>query len=150
MSKTKKHTSNILDNILNQTTEEESGIVEYRMLLAVKIDNALKTKGWKKKDLAEATGKSRSTITQWLSGTHNFTSDTLWELGKILNVNLLNIEDAKTKEQVNVYRINISSGLKQEEGYNHDNWLSIQHGLKNVKSTGKLRKLKNTNYELTA
>ena len=96
MSKAKNHTSNILDDILNQTTEKEAGIVEYRMLLAVKIDNALKAKGWKKKDLAEATSKSRSTITQWLSGTHNFTSDTLWELGKILCVNLLYIDDIKT------------------------------------------------------
>ncbi len=150
MSKAKNHTSNIIDDILNQTTEKEAGIVEYRMLLAVKIDNALKAKGWKKKGLAEATGKSRSTITQWLSGTHNFTSDTLWELGKILDVNLLNIEDIKTTEQVNVYRINVSSEIKPEEEYKQNVWLNSQHDFKIIKSAGNLRKLENTNYELTA
>ena len=124
MNKTKNYTSNILDDILNQTSKKEAGKIKYRMLLAAKIDKALKAKGMKKKDLAEATGKSRSTITQWLSGTHNFTSDTLYDIGKILNVDLLNYDDKKQKEQVNVVQINISSEVNPEPELFESQWLT--------------------------
>jgi len=51
------------------------------MLIAAKIDDAIKAKNWKKKDLLEAMGrKNPSLVTKWLSGTHNFTVDTLVEL----------------------------------------------------------------------
>ena len=136
MSKAKNYTSNILDDILNQTTKDEAGLIEYRMLLAAKIDKAIKAKGWKKKDLAEATKKSRSTITQWLSGAHNFTSDTLWELGKILDINLLNIYDTKQTEQVKVYHINISSEIKQTSEYANNQWLN---GYSDLYNTDKLK-----------
>ena len=53
MNKTKNYTSNILDDILNQTSKKEAGKIKYRMLLAAKIDKALKAKGMKKKNLAD-------------------------------------------------------------------------------------------------
>lgn len=127
MNKSKKYTSNILDNILNLTTEKEAEKVKYRMLLAEKIDKALKAKGMKKKDLAEATGKSRSTITQWLSGTHNFTSDTLYIIGKILNIDLLNYEEKKEKEQVEIIHVSISSDISTEPEYKENNWFDTDN-----------------------
>ncbi len=90
-------TNNILDDIISQISDKEAELIEYRMLLAEKIDKAMKAKGWKKKDLAKAVGKSRSVITRWLSGTHNFTSDTLWEIGKVLEIELINIQKKQSK-----------------------------------------------------
>ncbi|MBK9336732.1 MAG: helix-turn-helix transcriptional regulator [Lewinellaceae bacterium] len=50
---------------------------ENRMLLSVKIQDAMTAKGIGKKQLAEMMGQSPSVITKWLSGGHNFTVDTL-------------------------------------------------------------------------
>jgi ribosome-binding protein aMBF1 (putative translation factor) len=34
-------------------------------------------------------GKKPSDITRWLSGTHNFTTETLWEIERVLQIQLL-------------------------------------------------------------
>lgn len=86
--------NNLIEQLLNSISPEESLRIENRMLLAAKIDDALKAKGWKKKDLMVALGKTnQSEVTKWLSGTHNFTSDLLTDIGRVLNVNFLNIEN---------------------------------------------------------
>jgi len=59
------------------------------MLVALRIDKGIKAKGWKKKDLALALNKQRSEITKWLSGTHNFNTDTLFDIERVLNIELV-------------------------------------------------------------
>jgi ribosome-binding protein aMBF1 (putative translation factor) len=55
-----------------------------------------KSKGWKHKDLLSAIGKENSSIiTKWLSGTHNFTVDTLVELEQALNIRLIDLSKLK-------------------------------------------------------
>ncbi len=69
--------NNLIEQLLNYISPEESLRIENRMLLAAKIDDALKAKGWKKNDLMKALGKkNQSEVTKWLSGTHNFTATT--------------------------------------------------------------------------
>jgi transcriptional regulator with XRE-family HTH domain len=72
-----------------------------KMLLAAKIDEAIKAKGWKKKDFASALNKQPSEITKWLSGNHNFTADTLWEIEKVLNIELINLNIGEAEEIAN-------------------------------------------------
>ena len=36
--------------------------------------------------------KTPSEITRWLSGTHNFTVDTLTDLGRVLETNFINLQ----------------------------------------------------------
>ncbi len=90
--------NSIIEQLLNNISPEESQRIENRMLLAAKIDDALKAKGWRKKDLMTALGKkNQSEVTKWLSGTHNFTSDLLTDLGRVLDTNFFNLEvDKKT------------------------------------------------------
>lgn len=90
--------NNLIEQLLNNISPEESQRIENRMLLAAKIDDALKAKGWKKKDLMEALGKkNQSEVTKWLSGTHNFTCDLLTDIGRVLNTNFFNPgDDQKT------------------------------------------------------
>ena len=92
-NRAEKHTSPLLNKLMAERDPDETARTRNRMLLAAKIDDALKAKGWKKKDLAEILGKKPSVITKWLSGTHNFTSDTLTDIGRVLNINLLNTEE---------------------------------------------------------
>ena len=58
------------------------------MLNAEKIRKTMDAKGWNNTKLLEALNmKSPSIITKWLSGTHNFTQDTLVEIGEVLEIN---------------------------------------------------------------
>ncbi|MBN1184531.1 MAG: helix-turn-helix transcriptional regulator [Bacteroidales bacterium] len=91
------YTSPILDEIQNMIDPNDQEKTNKRMLLAAKIYDAMEAKGWKNKDLAEALNKKRSVITKWLSGTHNFTQDTLCDIERVLDINLLNL-DTEPKE----------------------------------------------------
>jgi len=89
----KMNSKNLIVELLDSITPEESLRIENRMLMAAKIDDAINAKGWKKKDLMKALGKTnQSEVTKWLSGTHNFTQDLLTDLGRVLNVDFLNLE----------------------------------------------------------
>lgn len=102
-------TDNLLDELLASITPLEQSKVDTRMLLAAKIADGMKAKGWKNKDLLEAVGKENpSVITKWLSGTHNFTADTLVELEDALDIKLLNLDEKKA-ELVWVYQISVGS-----------------------------------------
>ncbi len=92
-------------NILDELFEEVIGSKEHkrseaRMLLARKIDMAIKVKGWNKTRFAKEMQQNNSAITRWLSGTHNFTSDTLSDIQEVLGVKLLDIEIDNTISSV--------------------------------------------------
>ena len=113
--------NNLIEQLLNYISPEESLRIENRMLLAAKIDDALKAKGWKKNDLMKALGKkNQSEVTKWLSGTHNFTADLLTDLGRVLDTNFFNMENDKktttvsyksTQPIVVMHSINLLSNL---------------------------------------
>lgn len=111
MSKAEAYNSAILDEILGSVTPREAGKIRKRMLLAAKINEGIKAKGWKKKDLALALNKRRSEITKWLSGTHNFNTDTLFDIEGVLNIGLVALGDAP-KEQVIKYHIVVSQTVE--------------------------------------
>ncbi len=107
MSKAETYNSKIIDEIFDSITPDEECKIRKRMLLAARINNGIKAKGWKKKDLAEALNKQRSEITKWLSGTHNFNSDTLFDIEKVLNIGLVTLKDVP-KEQVIKFHLVVS------------------------------------------
>lgn len=109
MSKAKLYTSNLIDELFQETSPEELEKTEKRMLLAAQIEDAMKQKGWKAKDLAKAIGKSPSEISKWLSGTHNFTSDTLFDLEKVLDTCIFSREKSEDTVIVNNWTLSISS-----------------------------------------
>ena len=105
--KARNYTSDILDELLSEITPEEQRRTDKRMLLAARIDDAMKAKGWKKGDLAREMNKQPSVITRWLSGTNNFESDTLFDIERVLGINLITIKDSP-KEQVIRYHVIVS------------------------------------------
>jgi hypothetical protein len=44
-----------------------------------------------------------STISKWLSGTHNFTIDTLYDIEYMLGIELVNVNEEKKEEVVYVF-----------------------------------------------
>ncbi|GHB64091.1 helix-turn-helix domain-containing protein [Persicitalea jodogahamensis] len=98
MNDLEKNSDSILDDILDSISDEEFEIADKKMSMAAKIADAMEDKGWKHKDLIAALGKgSPSEVTRWLSGTHNFTMDTLIKLERALEIDLLNIEIEEEK-----------------------------------------------------
>lgn len=69
----------------------QSAQTRKRMLIAARLEDILNELGWKKKDLAEKLGKNPSEVTKWMSGTHNFTTDTLSEIEQITGKSLIQV-----------------------------------------------------------
>ncbi len=110
MNKAEEYTSALLDDILSQISPAEQLKTDKRMLLAAQIDDAITAKDWKKKDLAVALGKRPSEISKWLSGTHNFTTDTLFDLERVLDIEIVNI-GSTGKTISNIYTAEASSSV---------------------------------------
>lgn len=81
-----------ISNILNAVDPVEKNRLRYRMKLAAKIDDARRKRNLSKAQFAEVMNKRPSEITKWLSGTHNFTTDTLFEIQHSLDIELLDID----------------------------------------------------------
>ncbi len=73
-------------------------------LLSNKIEMAIKQKGYNRQQFASIMGVQPSIITRWLSGNHNFTVETLFEIENKLEIQLLAIERPISK-QINLHMI---------------------------------------------
>lgn len=91
-NKAELYNSSLIDEILNSIDPAEANRIEKRMLLAAKIEDAMIAKGLNKSQFADLMNQKNSVITKWLSGTHNFTSDTLFDIGRVLGVNFIELE----------------------------------------------------------
>ena len=112
-----KYQSQFLADLLGEIQPKEQAKTDKRMMLAKQIDKARIAKHWSKKELANRMGKRPSEITKWLSGTHNFTIDTLFDLEQLLDATFVNVEE-RPKEQVLHFHLSVSSvvrGNKTEE-----------------------------------
>lgn len=89
--------SAILDSIEETKNVLEDARIENRMLLSAKIFEAIQGQGISKSKLAGLLGQHPSVITKWLSGTHNFTTDTLTDIERVLKIKLFahNVEQRK-------------------------------------------------------
>jgi len=63
-----------------------------RSLLARKIEEGMKLNRLSRQEFAVLMGVQPSIITRWLSGKHNFTVDTLFDIEERLNIKILNID----------------------------------------------------------
>jgi transcriptional regulator with XRE-family HTH domain len=109
------YSSKLLSELLDAIPTIEQAKTDAKMLIAAKIADAMQAKGWKHKDLLEVLGKTNaSIITKWLSGTHNFTVDTIVELEQALDIQILNLEAERLTEQQSVHIIVEVQSTKDE------------------------------------
>lgn len=124
-AKAQAYSSETIDRLYDEISPEEFAKTKSRMLLAARIYDAMQAKGWKKKELAAALNQQPSVITKWLSGTHNFTHDTLYDIGKVLGIKLINNGEEEQTTVINnfYFKINApsSKGLPRYETFrNYD------------------------------
>jgi transcriptional regulator with XRE-family HTH domain len=81
--------TSLLDQLLDSITPTEQHRTDNRMLIAARIDDVMQEKNISQTDLAKRLKKHHSVITQWLSGTQNFTLDTLSDIENVLGINLI-------------------------------------------------------------
>lgn len=85
-TKARKYTSIKLQSIFDEITPVEMEKTRVKMLLAARIEDLMRAKGFTNSQFAEKVGKSPSEVTKWLSGTQNLTIDILTEIAFALNV----------------------------------------------------------------
>jgi transcriptional regulator with XRE-family HTH domain len=99
------------------------------MLLAQRIESGMNTKGWNRDKFATEMNVQNSIITRWLSGKHNFTINTLFQIEDILNIKLIDMSEDNLIEKLpedfkkalaeayenNDYRESKASQLSQED-----------------------------------
>jgi transcriptional regulator with XRE-family HTH domain len=108
-TKAEEYNSSLIDEIVESISPKEEKRIQSKMLLAAKIEDAMKAKGWNKTELLKATGqKNASVATKWFSGTHNFTHDTLFDIQEALGVKLLSINET-TEEVIVKYHVIVQS-----------------------------------------
>ena len=112
MARAKKYKSTIIDSIKKRISPSEKKKAESKMMLALKIKEAMVKKGLSNTKFAELMSKNNlSQVTKWLSGTHNFTHDTLVEIGEVLDETFIN-----NKEKAHLTTANFTLHFKLENG----------------------------------
>ncbi len=113
MKTPKKYTSGILANLLDKISDEQQHVVDRKMMIAQKIYLVMQQKNISKKQLAEMLEVQPSVVTKWLSGTHNFTLETLARIEHTLGVDLLNVNLAKpVKKLVKSNKFEFSNNME--------------------------------------
>ncbi|MES2479070.1 MAG: helix-turn-helix transcriptional regulator [Bacteroidota bacterium] len=78
---------------------EYKSIIDLKcQLLTKKIESAIKDKQYNRQQFAHLMGVSPSIITRWLSGNHNFTVETLFQIEEQLGIQLFDIERPTYKQ----------------------------------------------------
>ena len=70
---------------------EQKAEFELSFGIAERLSEILKAKGLTQKDLAHKLNKRDSEISKWLTGRHNFTTQTIARIQSALGCNLINI-----------------------------------------------------------
>ena len=111
--KAREYDSPLLQNLLSEITPEEHERTLKQMMMSARIEDGIIAKGWSKGEFAKRINQTPSTISKWLSGSHNFTLDTLTDIQRVLGIQLLYLNDIEPKkEDVNIVFQPIVIGIK--------------------------------------
>ena len=72
--------SPLIRSLLAETTPEAYERTCHRMMMAARIDDGIIAKGWSKEEFAQKMDVKKPKVDLWLSGSHNFTLDTLTDI----------------------------------------------------------------------
>jgi len=105
---TKVYKSKILNDFFTINDTKAYRRTKKNMLLALRILKAMQTKEWNRIKFAEEMGVHPSVVTKWLSGTHHFTTETLFDIEEKLNICIINVVEPQQIETIVTYQIQVS------------------------------------------
>ena len=77
-------TNPLFRDCLSKVTDKARAEFNLSFEIAERIDSILKRKGMTQKELATKMGKRESEISKWLTGRHNFTTNTISRISSVL------------------------------------------------------------------
>ena len=84
-------TNKLFRECLEQVSETTKAEFDLSLAIADRIDFLLKKKGMTQRMLAQKLGKKESEISKWLTGRHNFTTNTLAHLALALGEEVVSV-----------------------------------------------------------
>jgi ribosome-binding protein aMBF1 (putative translation factor) len=122
----KIYKSKVLEDFFTNKDSKSFKRTEKNMLLALRIENARKSLGWNRVRLAKEMNVEPSVITKWLSGTHNFTTDTLFDIEEVLNISLVNTSEPQKIETItrHVVRVDVINIPTSQSPFLYNNELT--------------------------
>jgi ribosome-binding protein aMBF1 (putative translation factor) len=88
MAKAPNYDSEVLRRVKDRRDPAQTAKTQTRMLIAAKINEQMQKQDVSKSQLANLLEQRPSVVTKWLSGTHNFTLDTLVDISRVLNFDI--------------------------------------------------------------
>lgn len=104
---TKVYKSKVLEDFFTVKDTKEYKRTENNMLLALRIEKAMQNKKWNRVQFAKEMNVNPSVITKWLSGTHNFTCDTLFDIQDALGICLVNTTEPQNVQTIVTYQVQV-------------------------------------------
>ena len=101
INRARKHSSSLLKDLLAEITPAEKDRTQTKMVVAARLEDFIKANRWSQNDFAGKVCKAPSEITKWLSGTHNFTIDTLTDIAGVINIPVCELLAPKQVEIIN-------------------------------------------------
>lgn len=86
-----KRAKTSLHELLRDITPEDRTEAKLSFQISNRIDVLMKEKGLSKKQFADAVGKRPNEITEWLSGEHNFTINTIAKLSAFFEKPIISV-----------------------------------------------------------
>ncbi len=84
-------TNPLFRECLAQVSEKTRAEFNLSFEIADRIDAILKAKGMSQKELARKMGKRESEVSRWLTGRHNFTTNTLADISLALGEPIVSV-----------------------------------------------------------
>ena len=84
-------TNKLFRECLDQVSETTKAELDLSFAIADRIDYLLKKKGMTQRMLAKQLGKNESELSKWLTGRHNFTTNTLARLALALGEEVVSV-----------------------------------------------------------
>jgi|APAra7269096979_1048534.scaffolds.fasta_scaffold00895_11 transcriptional regulator with XRE-family HTH domain len=122
------YSSPLIEELSNSIPSHEQERTDNKMKLASKIFKAMKSHNITQTQFAALMNKPVSLISRWMSGTHNFTADTLFDIQRVLGISLLDVEMTNSSPQIN-FKLNISSTITGWTSHELSQYINDMGGL---------------------
>lgn len=123
-NKTKRTSSPLIKKLMAEASPLEKMKNKSRVELACRIDDLIKERKHTYTEFSKLVGKHPSEITKWVSGTHNFTMDTLVEIASALNIELTSLFNESKSKVVYRTKVEIIAIAVEKSPYANNHYLN--------------------------